>query len=252
MKLALAQIAPKLSRQNEALHVSHVKACEGRCDAVIFPELSLNGYALKDAVFEDAYTQEELKSLPLLSQQCDVVFGCVFKEHHRIYNASVYAHKSGEMTIYKKSTLPNYGLFQEARFFFKGEGIAPFQTQFGKTVMAVCEDLFDASLVASIAKANPDVVLVLSNSPARGFGEELEIQQTWETLLAACALHAKAYVVFVNRVGFEDGLGFWGGSCVVSPEGKKISQAPLFESALLHVTLSKTLSNVQKYYLRHA
>ena len=191
------------------------------------------------------------RDLPFINAACDVVFGCVFKEHHKIYNAAVYARTSGEIVVYKKSTLPNYGLFQEARFFFPGEGIAPFESVLGKTVMAVCEDLFDASFVASVARANPDAVLVLSNSPARGFGEKLAIQETWEKLLSACAIYCRAHVIFVNRVGFEDGLGFWGGSCVMDPSGNILAQAPLFTPECLHVRLDSTLSSVQKYHLRY-
>jgi len=251
MTVALAQIAPTLSRENEALHVTLVRTHEHACDVLVFPELSLNGYMLKDAIFEDAYTHEELLKLPFVGAACDVVFGCALKENHKIYNAAIYAKSTGEITVYKKSTLPNYGLFQEARFFFKGEGIIPFETPLGRTVMAVCEDLFDASFVASVAKANPDAVLVLSNSPARGFGEELAIEKTWETLLGACAIYCKAHVVFVNRVGFEDGLGFWGGSRVLAPTGALVAKAPLFTPECLHVKLNPSLGAVQKYHLRY-
>jgi predicted amidohydrolase len=251
MRIALAQIAPKLARQNEQLHKEIVYTNKESADLIVFPELSLNGYLLKDAVFEDAYTKEELYTLPFIGKGCDVVFGCAYKEAHRVYNASVYAERSGELHIYKKSTLPNYGLFQEARFFFPGDGIMPIHTSFGTLVQVVCEDMFDVSIVASIVKANPDVIIVISNSPARGFGEKLDIQCTWKTLLGACALYAKAPVLFVNRVGFEDGLGFWGGSLVVSSEGKVLDEAPLFEPSMLHVNLQPTTPSLGKYHLRY-
>jgi predicted amidohydrolase len=60
MKVALAQISPVLSRHNEALHVKHVRACEDACDVLVFPELSLNGYTLKDAVFVRVNAEEAL------------------------------------------------------------------------------------------------------------------------------------------------------------------------------------------------
>jgi predicted amidohydrolase len=251
MNIILAQITPKLSRANEALHVNLVRAYEDQCEVIIFPELSLNGYLLKDAVFEDAYTRKEIEGLPFLNANCDVVFGCAYKEEHKIYNAAVYATSSGELYIHKKTQLPNYGLFQEARFFFSGVGIELFQTKLGKCALVVCEELFDASTVATLAKLNPDVILVLSNSPARGFEEKLAIQETWKSLLCACAIYSRAHVLFVNRVGFEDGLGFWGGSCHVSPQGVVLNEAPLFEEHLLHVKMKKNLGDVSKYFLRH-
>ena len=251
MNISLAQIAPKLSKENEALHLKMVHVCEDESDLVVFPELSLNGYQLKDAVFEDAYTRSELEALSFLGGKCDVVFGCVYKEAHKIYNASIYASTDGLIHIHKKQQLPNYGLFQEARFFFPGHELGLLQTKQGKVALAICEELFDANIVADIAKANPDLVIVLSNSPARGFEEELLIEQTWESLLKACAIYSRAHVVFVNRVGFEDGLGFWGGSCVVTPDGHICHKAPLFEESLLHVRIEKKLSNISKYFLRH-
>jgi len=251
MNITLAQIAPRLSRQNEALHVKLVNENERKSELIVFPELSLNGYLLKDAVFEDAYSLKELEQLPFLSANCDVAFGCAYKERHKIYNVAIYASKDGNLQIHKKTQLPNYGLFQEARFFFAGEEIELFQTRFGKTALIICEELFDASTVANLAKANPDLVLVLSNSPARGFEKELVIEQTWSSLLKACAIYTRAHLIFVNRVGFEDGLGFWGGSCCVNPHGNITNQAPLFKETLLHIKVEKKLSNVSKYFLRH-
>lgn len=251
MRVALAQIAPKLSRDNEALHVKIIKDYEDQCDLLIFPELSLNGYLLKDAVFEDAYTMEELERLPFIGAECDVIFGCVLREGHKVFNALVHASRNGIGQVYHKSTLPNYGLFQEARFFFAGEGMHAFETRFGRMVTVICEDLFNASIVADIAKASPDMVVVIANSPARGFGEKLEIEHTWNTLLSATALYSGAHVLFVNRVGFEDGLGFWGGSRIIDPNGNIHSKAPLFEENVLLATLDKTLSRAQKYLLRH-
>ena len=251
MRVALAQISPKLSKDNESLHVKIIKEHENECDLLIFPELSLNGYMLKDAVFEDAYTIEELEKSFFWKANCDVIFGCVLREGHKIYNSLIYATNNGISHIYHKSTLPNYGLFQEARFFFAGDGIKSIETRFGKIVSVICEDLFNASIVADITKESPDIVVVIANSPARGFSEDLQIQHTWETLLSSTSIYSGAYVLFVNRVGFEDGLGFWGGSCVVDPNGRIQERSPLFEESILKSSLDKTLSRAQKYLLRY-
>ena len=251
MRVTLAQIAPKLSRDNEMLHVKVIKEHEASCDLLVFPELSLNGYLLKDAIFEDAYTMEELENLPFIGASCDIIFGCVLREGHKVFNALIHASRNGICHVYHKSSLPNYGLFQEARFFFKGDGIKAFETRFGRIVSVICEDLFNATTLGEIVKTHPDFVVVIANSPARGFEEKLQIEHTWNTFLSATALYSGAHVVFVNRVGFEDGLGFWGGSRVIDPSGEIQCKAPLFEESVLTTTLDKTLSKAQKYLLRY-
>ena len=87
-----------------------------------------------------------------------------------------------------------------------------------------------------------------ANSPARGFGEDgLAIEGQWDALLKALAQLANAYVVFVNRVGFEDGLGFWGGSRVITPRGGIEGRLPLFDEAVETVTPDHRLHDVEKW-----
>lgn len=250
MRVNLAQIAPYLSKEkNLVLHKDTIKAREDHCDLLIFPELSLNGYLLKDAIFEDAYSVDELSEL--VNASCDVVFGCALKEGSKIYNAFVYGSKGDIKFIYKKSHLPNYGLFQEARFFFSGDGAKVYETRFGRVCPVVCEDLFNASFIADIVALNPDLIVVISNSPARGFEDELGIENAWNSLLSSTALLSGANVVFVNRVGFEDGLGFWGGSRVVKPNGQVQNKAKLFEKEMVEAEINFKLSQTQKYLLRY-
>lgn len=251
MRVVISQISPFLSRKNISLHEKIVKENEAKCDLLVFPELSLNGYLLKDAVFEDAFSLKELESLEFLKASCDIVFGCAFKEGSKIYNAFIYATQEGISFVYKKTHLPNYGLFQEARFFFGGDGAKAHESKFGKICPVICEDLFNASFIAEVVKLNPDFIIVISNSPARGFEDELQIENAWNSLLSSTALLSGANVIFANRVGFEDGLGFWGGSRVVSPNGLALKKAKLFEEELLEFNIDEKLSQTQKYLLRY-
>jgi len=77
---------------------------------------------------------------------------------------------------------------------------------------------------------NPDVIIVLVASPARGFTDSgLEIQEKWYNIITEVAKECNAQLLFVNRVGFEDGLGFWGGSCIVNTRGEITHKLPLFK-----------------------
>lgn len=251
MKVTLAQISPKLKKTTIYEFEKYLVNIDKNSDLVVFPELSLNGYLLKDAVYEDAYSLDEIKKFASFSDSYDLVFGAVLKEEHKIYNSAFYCSKGDILKVHRKTALPNYGLFQEARFFFKGQNVEFFETDFGKTFIVVCEELYSAQIIADISKEKPDMVIVISNSPARGFEESgLLIQKQWESLLCSTALLSGANVLFVNRVGFEDGLGFWGGSCAVDPRAKIIKKAKLFEKEILSVDIDKKLSDTQKYLLR--
>ena len=251
MRLTIAQISPKLKKATVDEFAKYLENIDKKSDLVVFPELALNGYLLKDAVYEDAYRLDEIEEFAKLSQKCDLVFGAVLKENHKIYNSAFYCSSGKILKIHKKTALPNYGLFQEARFFFRGESIDSFDTEFGKIFIVICEELYDAHIIAKISDEKPDMVLVISNSPSRGFENEgLLIQKQWESLLCSTALLSGANVVFVNRVGFEDGLGFWGGSCVVNPKAKVTQRAKLFEEEIWSVEIDSKLSDTQKYLLR--
>lgn len=251
MKLTLAQISPKLRKISLDEFKKYLEPIDYKSDLVLFPELALNGYMLKDAVYEDAYCIDEIERFAQLSKAYDLVFGAVLKENNKFYNSAFYCSDGEILKVHRKTALPNYGLFQEARFFFKGQSARSFDTKFGKVFIAICEELYNAQIIAKIADEKPDLVLVISNSPSRGFEDNgLLIQKQWKSLLCSTALLSGANVTFVNRVGFEDGLGFWGGSCVINAKAQIIKEAKLFEEENLEIKIDKKISDTQKYILR--
>ena len=252
MKISLAQIKSKLSKDNIKKHTLYIKkAIENGTNVVVFPELSLNGYMLMDLVYEDAYGIEELNEFEELSLSIDIVLGVALRVGHKIYNSAVYFSEGKVINVYHKNSLPNYGMFQEARFFFAGDSLGLFETRFGSAITVICEDLWNSKIIDKIVSLKPDMIYVLSASPARGFSEEgLEIEQRWQSILSTVSSLSGTYTVFVNRVGYEDGLGFWGGSRVVNPKGILQTKAKLFEEELLSVKLDRQLSYTQKYLLR--
>jgi predicted amidohydrolase len=252
MRVALAQISPKLSRDNLKLHIDEIKKAKDSADLIIFPELSMSGYMLMDAVYEDSFELSELSEFEELSKDIDIIIGAVTKESHKIYNSALYFSNGTLAAIHHKNNLPNYGMFQEARFFFKGEGFELVESSFGKCMMVVCEDLWSSKTIDEVALKKPDFLFVIANSPSRDFSDEglLGIEKQWTRILSTTAILSGAHVIFTNRVGFEDGLGFWGGSKVINPSGKIEKVAKLFERDLLFCEVDHNLSNIQKYLLR--
>ncbi len=234
MKITLVQNAPKLNRTNLDAVVAQVPTCKS--DVIVFSELSLNGYLLQDKLLEDAFREDELNSLCVASQNIDIVVGGALNINNEYFNCALYFSRGELLNIHKKVHLPNYGMFEEARYFASGEKFETFTSSYGEVAMLVCEDLWHPNTAAELYAKKPKIVYVLAASPARGFEDDsLDIQEQWMALLKSLALHCDTKVVFVNRVGFEDGLGFWGGSCVVGKNAKIIEQLPLFD------TINKTI-----------
>lgn len=252
MKISLVQSSPKLNRSNLE-DVLNVIGEHKDCDVVVFPELSLSGYMLQDKLYEDAWTLDELAPIAHASIECDIVVGAALWDEGRVYNSALYFSQGVVSHIHHKNHLPTYGMFEEGRYFTAGDEIVAFETSYGRACMVVCEDVWRASTFADIAKQNCDIVYVLAASPARHFSDEgLEIEQQWDVLLKSLALLTKAYVVFVNRVGFEDGLGFWGGSRVITPTGHAECTLSLFDVTVQEVSLNHQLQKLQRYIAKNS
>ncbi len=237
MKVALIQFKPKLSRSNLERHIEILSQLD-EVDIAIFPELSLNGYYLQDGILEDSWKIEELHEIAKISTRFDIVVGGAVKEGKKIFNSSLYFSEGKLLHHHRKIHLPNRGLFEEKRFYDSGNEIESFQTRFGVAVSLVCEDIWRGSTFAKIEELSPDFITIISNSPARGFRDgKIEIVEKWKSLLQTASIVAKATTIFVNRVGFEDGLGFWGGSMVFGDDGNERVQLPLYQESITIVEI---------------
>jgi predicted amidohydrolase len=230
MRVTLAQTSPRLNRSNLDEICKTIKEFKNNSDLIIFCELSLNGYLLQDKLFEDAWNNNELDELRILSNEIDIVVGGAMKDGSSFRNAALYFSKGKLLSQHNKVHLPNYGMFEEARYFKAGDIFESFESQFGKTSMLVCEDLWHKSVHVDLIKEDPDLIIALVASPARGFNDGgLAIEDKWYSIIKTVASECSAKLVFVNRVGFEDGLGFWGGSCIIDNDGNIIEQLPRYE-----------------------
>ncbi|MDO8454624.1 MAG: nitrilase-related carbon-nitrogen hydrolase [Sulfurimonas sp.] len=230
MRVTLAQTSPKLNRSNLEETLSIVNKFMNDSDLIVFPELSLNGYLLQDKLYEDAWDIDELSRLKELSLHVDIVVGAAIRDNQTFKNRALYFSKGELLSQHSKVYLPNYGMFEEARYFSAGNKFESFTTSFGRTSMLVCEDLWHKEAHNELIKENPDLIIALVASPARGFDEGgLEIEDKWYSIIKTVVGECNAKLIFVNRVGFEDGLGFWGGSCIVDEDSNIIEKLPRYE-----------------------
>jgi len=240
LRVAMAQIAPALAdrKRNFALHLERIEAARGhQADLVIFPELSLTGYFVRDMVPDLALsrTGPELRELVHAAGAMSLVAGMVEESpRHRFYNAAFFAEGGQIVHWHRKVYLPTYGLFDEQRYFAAGERIQAFDTaRFGRVGILICEDFWHLSAAAVMQAEEVDLLICVANSPARGVeGPKIATAETYELIAKAFAQLLGAVVIVVNRVGFEDGLCFWGGSMAVGPDGRIIAQAPMLDESL--------------------
>jgi NAD+ synthase (glutamine-hydrolysing) len=242
LNLALAQIATRLGdvESNLAKHLDYIKqAKEQKVDLLVFPELSLTGYVLQDLVATVAHRPVDedpvFKHLLQASRDLDLVIGFVDEDsRHRFFIASAYLSGGKVLHVHHKVYLPTYGLFDEGRFFAWGDAVRAFDTRFGRAGLLICEDFWHASPPYLLWLDGADIMLFSSASPGRGLTdqEKLDSARWVERVNQAYASMFTSFVVHANRVGFEDGLLFWGGATVCDPNGEIVAQGPYFEEAL--------------------
>jgi NAD+ synthase (glutamine-hydrolysing) len=240
LRVAMAQIAPVLGDigRNLATHLEQIEAARRQhADLVVFPELSLTGYFLRDMVPDLAISPDgpEIRQLIDAAGPMALVVGFVEESpRHRFYNASLWAEGGQTIHVHRKVYLPTYGLFDERRYFAAGERFLAFDTaRFGRVGMLVCEDFWHLSAAAIMQAEEVDLLICTANSPARGVsGQKIQTAETYEQIAKAYAQLIGAAIIVSNRVGFEDGLCFWGGSMAVSPDGRTMAQAPMLDEAL--------------------
>ena len=242
INIGLAQFNTRLGDipANLDKHLALIEQAKSQdADLLIFPELSLTGYALQDLAYDFALRphQEDpvFNELLSASQDIDLMVSFVHEDHRsRFYIAAAYL-SSGEIRhIHNKVYLPTYGMFDEGRFFAWGDSVQAFDTKFGRVGMLICEDFWHASLPYLLWLDGAEILLFASASPGRGLNEDPRLSSS-EWVEHTNRAYAGLFTVFVahaNRVGYEDGLNFWGGSTIFDPNGDLVVRAPDFADSL--------------------
>lgn len=242
MIIAAAQISSHLGniKKNFDLHLRSIeKAKKKDVDLLIFPELSLTGYTLRDLVEEVAIHPEKnafFKELMALSRQISLVIGFVEeKDRGLFFNSVAFLSEGKTLHIHRKVFLPTYGMFEEGKFFARGRHFKTFATPYGKAGMMICYDFLHYGANYILFAGGSEMIIVPSAAPGRGLSEEDSYQTSrmWELMGEAISRFSSSFVVYCNRVGFEDGKQFAGGSFIFNPMGKRIAQSPYLDEDFL-------------------
>jgi len=242
IRIAIAQINPKLGDldANMRLYKENIRrATKEAADLLLFPELSLTGYYLRDTVPNVALTLNaaEMKTLKELSRELPFVAGLVEESaDHRFFNSAVYFENGEIRHTHRKVYLPTYGMFDEQRYFAGGDRIRVFDSKFGRLALLVCEDLWHPSTIYLAALDGALAVLCPSASPLRGIVDaqaQDDNARYWEMINRTYSETYSLFMIYGNRCGFEDGVGFWGGSEIVDPFGQRIAKAKYYEEDFL-------------------
>jgi predicted amidohydrolase len=235
--VALAQIKPKLgciADNLEMVEDAVEKGIKERAGVVIFPELALTGYFLKDLVPEVALNLDsaEIKRLLALSRHISIVIGFVeVTAEYRFYNSALYLEGGEIRHRHRKVYLPTYGLFDEQRYLARGLRLRSFDTRFGRMGILICEDMWHLSASYVLAMDGATTIICLSSSPGRGIMDDENLGSTsaWQKLNATTAIFLNCRILYCNRVGYEDGVNFWGGSEAVGPNGEMTARGKILE-----------------------
>lgn len=153
---------------------------------------------------------------------------------NRFFISSAYLSGGAVSHVHRKVYLPTYGLFDEGRFFAWGDATVAFNTRFGRVGILICEDFWHVSPPYLLWLDGADIFIFISASPGRGLtsAPQLSTAQWVESINRAYASIFTSFVVHCNRVGYEDGLHFSGGSTVFDPDGDLLAKAPYDQEAL--------------------
>ncbi len=243
MKVALAQIAPKLGdvHANLETHLDLIKqAKKDGVELLVFPELSLTGYFLEELAYHVGLRVDapELQKLAdAAGADMAVVAGFVEETAgYHYYISGAFIEAGGIKHLHRKVYLPTYGMFTDQRYFAEGDRVRAFDASFGRCGLLICEDIWHNSTVSILAADSANYLISINSSPGRGVvtgDRTLGSSDAVEMLNRMYAQFFTSFVIFCNRVGYEDGINFWGGSEVIGPDGECLAKAPYFEEALV-------------------
>jgi len=208
-------------------------------DLVCFPELAITGYPPEDLVFRPAFVDDNLEALGELAgrtaEGCAVLTGFVDRSGRGLHNAAGLLRNGRVEARYHKHKLPNYGVFDEQRYFVPGEKGCALRLGDSSLGISVCEDAWKPGPPFDEYAGEVDVIPNINGSPyhRRKPHDRLEV-------CAARARETGAWIVYVNMVGGQDELVFDGGSIVVSPQGELTWHAAAFDEDMLVVDIPGT------------
>jgi len=260
MKARIVQFSPILGDidLNFNYHSSKIRdALNDKIELIIFPELSLTGYQLKDIIFDIKRDRidEILMNLMVLSKDIDIVVGLPLEESPGIfYNSALYFSKGKILHNHRKVQLPNFGMFEEKMIFKAGERFKSFRVGNLTIGILICREILFPINAYLYYLQNTDFIISISNSPHRGMvSEGFASHKLWERLGEVYSINYHQNFIFCNRIGFEDGIGFGGGSFYAAPEKGIVNMGKYFDEQCIDCVIDVEgvrNSRISSNYLR--
>jgi len=259
VKVAIAQIDTVVGdvRANLEKHIEYVqKAKKMGVQIIVFPELSLHGYTLRDLAWDlalDPRKTSPLDPLKKLSDKISILAGAVESApDHGIYNSAFFLEDREIRNIHRKIYLPTYGMFEEGRYFSPGTVVRSFDSKYGRFSTLICEDHWHPSLLYLSALDGAEAIFIPTASPSRVTGSEpLRTIQTNMEHHKSYARLLSVYIVFGNRVGIEDGVSLSGSSSITNPNGDVLIKAKDFDEDLIVGELDSAEIERARRFSRH-
>ena len=249
MKIALAQINSFVGdiENNSNVIIKRAKEASIRgAELFITPELSICGYPPEDLVLREDFLDacsKALKKIAKAMPSIKMIVGHPLKKGSKIYNAASLLFNGKIQGTYFKQTLPNYGVFDENRYFEPGEKEFIFTHKGLKIGLLICEDAWSVSPGKLLKKKSVDGIIVINASPY-----EIEKSDTRIKVIAKLAQETKSTVIYLNAIGGQDELIFDGGSFVVNKDAKLLHQSSFFKEETTVISIfSKTITKYNHY-----
>jgi predicted amidohydrolase len=239
-KIALAQTECRGEKAQNIRKIEKevLKAKKKGANLVVFPELSLTGYVIRDGLYELAETipGQSTENIEKIARKTKmhIVFGMPElseKTQATIHNSAVLVGPEGLIGKYRKMYLPTHSVFEEKRYFRPGYETAVFDTEVGRIGLVICYDLFFPEVTRLTRLEGAQLIVCISASPAVR-------RMFFEVLTVARAIENTAFLAYVNLVGIEDGLQFWGGSRLIGPSGRMLVKAKYDEEDMVIGTVN--------------
>ncbi|MEO5357771.1 MAG: NAD+ synthase [Nitrospirae bacterium YQR-1] len=234
LRLALAQINPKVGdiKGNTEKLIDYIERSKTlSADIVAFPELSVTGYPPEDLLLKPAFIRDNVKALQEIqkhTQGITVIVGFVDMKED-IYNSAAVFYNYNLCDIYHKLYLPNYGVFDELRYFKQGHKVPIYEIAGCKVGLSICEDIWYPDGPPYIAALNGAEVLININASPYGLNKF----RMKEAMLKTRAFDCRSIVAYLNMVGGQDELVFDGRSLIVGPSGDILTMGPVFSEDLI-------------------
>ncbi|UGB37497.1 NAD+ synthase [Frateuria soli] len=245
VRLALAQfdftvgaVAANTTKIRELMTRAHA----GGADLVVFPELAISGYPPEDLLIRPSFLQACNEAIATLAQGTNGLAALVGFPHSEgeVYNAAALLREGRIDCVAHKQALPNYGVFDDKRYFRPGHASATGMVNGVRVGFLVCEDIWEPEPAAQAARSGAELIIVINASP----WDDAK-QATREALLVARAKETGCAIVYLNLVGGQDEVVYDGASMLVNGDGSIAARAPAFVDALLWATFdpaTRTLS----------